>query len=558
VNDSFGETVARLAAQRSWLKTGSVAYFGYLALGFLLIGTVLRVGQYAMGAALWHDELALARNIVEKPLRELLVRPLDYTQVAPTGFLVLEKAAITAFGNNEYAFRLLPLLCALISLPLFADVARRVLTPGAALLALAFFSLSPTLIGFGSQVKQYSLDVAVALAMTVLTLRWWERRVTRRGVSDTAFLGVAGFVAVWFSHTTVLVLIALGGALLLETLYQRERVYLVRLIPIAILWGGGTLAVLTLGTNLSPSTYAYMQKYWAEGFMPVSIQSRADLLWLWRAFRGFFQNQFRYPLPGLALLLMFVGAVALIRYRRWPALVILVPLGISLAASAAHQYPFGDRVSLFLLPFILLLLVEGIDRVRQAALSAWRPVGIIVVMLAMSIPAYSLYAFYPSYPEQAMPEVLAYIQTRRQPGDTVYVHHGAWHAVGFYGLRYELPIQAVALGKCGDQRTILSDLEQFRGRARVWVIISHVVGPFQERETILGYLDTIGIRGDSIVTLDRARRPSSSAYLYDLSDTVRLRAASAETYTPPPRGPGRDYPCVDDTGVPDRAFSPAS
>ena len=31
-------------------------------------------------------------------------------------------------------------------------------------------------------------------------------------------------------------------------------------------------------------------------------------------------------------------------------------------------------------------------------------------------------------------------------------------------------------------------------------------GPLNQRETILGYLDTIGARRDSIVTLDRARR----------------------------------------------------
>ena len=297
---------------------------------------------------------------------------------------------------------------------------------------------------------------------------------------------------------------------------------------------------------MSASTYAYMQGYWAEGFMPISPQSREDLLWLWRAFRGFFQNQFRYPLPAVAVLLMLLGGLALIRHRRWPALVVLGPLGVSLAASAARQYPFGDRVSLFVLPFILLLLVEGIDRVRQAALSAWRPIGVIVVVLAISIPAYSLYAFYPSYPEQPMPEVLAYIQARRQPQDAVYVYHGAWHAVGYYGARYGLALQAVVPGRCGDQRTMLTDLEQFRGRSRLWVIISHVVGPLKPRETILGYLDTIGIRRDSIVTLDRARTPSSSAYLYDLSDTVRLRAVSAETYTPPLQGEGRNYPCVAD------------
>jgi hypothetical protein len=74
--------------------------------------------------------------------------------------------------------------------------------------------------------------------------------------------------------------------------------------------------------------------------------------------------------------------------------------------------------------------------------------------------------------------------------------------------------------------------------------MSNVVGPLKQREAILGYLDTIGIRRDAIVTRDRRSRVSSSAYLYDLSDGKRLRAASAETYILPAPGEGRSYPCV--------------
>jgi uncharacterized membrane protein len=537
---------------RIWLGARSASCFGYLAVGLLLIGAGLRVGQYAIGAALWHDELALARNIVEKPVRELLTAPLDYTQIAPAGFLLLEKAAITALGNNEYALRLFPFLCGLISLPLFAAVARRTLLPAAALLAIALFSLSPTLIGFGSQVKQYAMDVAVALVMTALTLRYWERRHADENIAGGLLLGTVGFIVVWFSQASVLVLAALGVALLFEPSHRREHALLRSLVPIAILWGAGALGTIASGVHtISPSTYAYMQTYWTEGFMPLPTRSGDDALWLWRTFHGFFQNQFRYPVPAVAVSLMLLGTLGLIRRRPWSALVILAPLGVSLGASAARQYPLGNRVSLFLLPFILLLLAEGIDRVRQAVVSVWRPLGLIVLVCAMSIPAYSLYAFYPSYSNQPMPEVLAYIQARRQRDDAFYVHHGAWHAVNFYGPRYELPLQTVVSGSCGDQRRLLSDLEQFRGRSRLWVIISHDVGPWKERETILGYLDTIGARRDSIVTRDRTRRLSSSAYLYDLSDSTRLRAASDKTYPLPVRGQGREFPCVAEiTGSP--------
>ena len=539
-----GEHAALRVQVQKWRGLRHVCRLDRLAVALLLVGAGFRVGQYAIGAALWHDELALARNIVEKPIRELLTAPLDYTQVAPPGFLLIEKAAIIILGNNEYALRLFPLLCALASLPLFTYIARRTLLPGAALLAVALFSLSPTLVGFGSQVKQYGLDVAAAVLMVALTL-WWERRGKDRAVPETVLLGAVGFVAVWFSHTTVLVLAGLGVALLLEASCRRERILLWELLPIAILWGAGALAVIAYGLQtMSPSTYNYMGAYWSERFMPLPTRSIDDALWLWRAFRGLFQDQLRYPLPEVGVLLMLLGAVTLARRGHWPAGVLLAPLGVSLVASAARQYPFGDRVSLFLLPLILLLLVEGVDRVRRAIADRWGRVDAIVLALATVAPVYALYASYPLYPEQRMPEVLAYIQANRQPQDSVYVYHGAWHAVGYYGPRYGLSLYAVVRGSCGDPRRLLGDLDQFRGRAHLWVILSHVVGPFREREAILGYLDTIGERRDSIVTFDRARKPSSSAYLYDLSDPARLRSSSASTYRLPPQRQGREYPCV--------------
>jgi hypothetical protein len=128
---------------------------------------------------------------------------------------------------------------------------------------------------------------------------------------------------------------------------------------------------------------------------------------------------------------MLLGAVTLARRRRWPALVVLAPVCVTLLASAVRQYPFGDRVSLFLLPSILLLAAQGVDQVRGAVAARWRLLGAPVVALAMVAPTSALYAYYPMYPKQPMPDVLAYVQARRQPDDAVYVYY------------YELPIEAV-------------------------------------------------------------------------------------------------------------------
>jgi hypothetical protein len=519
--------------------------FARLTVALLLVGAGLRVGQYSMGEVLWYDELALARNLAERSFHELVTSPLAYAQIAPPGFLLLEKAAITVLGNNEYALRLFPLLSALASLPLFAYVARRTLTPVAALLAVTLFSLSPTVIGFGSQVKQYSTDVAAGLLMAALTLRWWERRHRDDAVRAAALLGAVGFVAVWLSHATVFVLCGLSLALVLETILQGERATLWSLAPIVILWCAGMSGATAWGLQtLSPSTQAYMREYWAEGFMPLPPRSVDDALWLWRAFRKLFQRQLLYPLPAVGVLLMGLGALALIMRRQWSAFVILAPIGVALLASALDRYPVGERVSLFLLPGILLLVAEGVDRVRSAMAVGWRPLSGVIVAVAAITSVRTLYAYFPLYPDKDIRDVFVYVQARRQPDDAVYVFYNAGHAITYYGPRYNLVTEEVVIGACpgSNTRRLLIELDRFRGKPRLWVIISHAVGPFREREAILGYLSAVGTERDSIVV--GKPRLGSSAYLFDLSNPRRLRAISAKTHVLPARENGiREFPC---------------
>jgi len=71
----------------------------------------------------------------------LLFAPLEYAQVAPSGFLLAEKTAVALFGSNEPALRLFPLLCALASLVLFLRVAEHALRGFALPLAVSLFAL---------------------------------------------------------------------------------------------------------------------------------------------------------------------------------------------------------------------------------------------------------------------------------------------------------------------------------------------------------------------------------------------------------------------------------
>ncbi|RPJ58040.1 MAG: hypothetical protein EHM24_28980, partial [Acidobacteria bacterium] len=116
----------------------------------VLLGVALRAWGYAANPSLWLDEILVARNIVGLPLGDLLTRPLYLDQVAPRGFLLLEKLATLALGESELVLRLFPFLCGLLGLVLFRRLAERTLDGWAVPLAVALCAIGIPFIRHGA------------------------------------------------------------------------------------------------------------------------------------------------------------------------------------------------------------------------------------------------------------------------------------------------------------------------------------------------------------------------------------------------------------------------
>ena len=506
----------------------------------MVAGAGLRLWQYLANSSLWIDEIALTRNIIDRPLVDL-VKPLDYAQVAPIGFLFVEKTVTSLFGTSEYALRAFPLASGLAALALFWGVARQVLQGWAVPYAVALFSLGVPFIYFSSQVKQYSSDTAAALLLLLVTLRVWRRGVTPRRAIALGFVGVAAAV---FSQPALFVMAGIGAGLLILVRTQRDGA-VARSLSIALtIWAltAGAVTVHAL-SSVTEIDREYFRDFWASGFMPMPPRSLSDaawlpgkLVWVFGAFAvgmGPTNGGMNYRWSPVFAAVMLYGAWALWRRQRDAALFLTLPLLVVLAASVTSIYPFTARLVAFLIPALLIVTAAGASHL----LTHWpKHVGFLSpVALAIlgGAPIYAaVTALPPSWVQHARP-VIEHVASGRRPSDKIYAFYGASPAIGYYAPRFGLQREDVVFGKCNlrDPREYLRELEGMRGASRIWIVATHTQRK-EELDLILAYMDQIGRRVDTVIVPGSAGRwiEDASGYLFDLSDRQRLTSVSANTY----------------------------
>lgn len=481
---------------------------------------------------MWLDELTIAINVSERSLAELVLRPLDLNQVAPPGFLALEKLGGLLLGHDEAGLRLFPWLASLASLFLFWRIAMRC-TNGVTLAAgLLAFAASPALVWYAGNAKQYSGDVAVTLLLLLLALQVDEDRWSAR---EAALWGLVGGAAILASQPAVLVGAGLGVVLVARRLRSQRP-----LAPVLALGGGWAIgaAAVTVASLLVVSTEVRdsMSVTWVNSFMPAPWEGPLQLVWLPVRLmlmlghllirvvpKSFMETLFVATFGALAA----VGAHGLAQRRPGPAVLLSVPVVVGVLAAVIQLMPLYSRVAMYLTPSLLLAAMAGADEIRTRFSGGARTAATVLTLVSFALPAGAVVAIAPPpyRAEEARP-VLEDLRSRLRPGDAIYVYYAAELAMRFYGPDVEW-IRGTA--HQGDSRAYFRELDALRGRSRVWFFHTH--GFPCEPEAIRSYLEAIGTELDRIEDPHGLRgQREAEAYLYDLSDPGRLAHADAETH----------------------------
>ena len=501
----------------------------------VVLAIVLRLWNYASNTALWLDEILLARNIIELRLADLITKPLVLDQVAPRGFLLVEKLVITALGPNELALRLFPFLTGIAGVVIFRRLAERALDGLAVPIAVLLLAICVPHIFHGAEVKQYEGDATATILLVYLALRLRDPNVSRRRLVLT---GLAAFVVIWFSQASVIVMGGVGAAFAAHWLVTRDRGSARALFVTIPMWAVASgIAVLVGIRSMTPSTKAFMDDFWSPGFAPRPLSIVTTLRWFWTQSVALFTDpaMLRYRWPALFLVLVLLGVVALWRARRDSALLVMAPVGMAFLAAVAHQYPYSRRLAFYLIPLVLLAIAAGIELIRRQVGRAQPALGVLAAAALLFAPVSAMATALPPYEIEHHRAVWAYLQTHRQPGDAIHVFPLSRVGALQYARRYGFTASDWTTTVCdrGDTRPYLRDIDRYRSRPRVWVLSSGTRAYERARDAVRQYLNAIAVKRDSL-QLRSLTYGDVTLELYDLSDATRLTAANAETFPAAP------------------------
>ena len=139
----------------------------FVVVGLVALGLALRGYHYFREPSMWHDEAAVAVNVLNRGYADLL-GPLTFHEAAPPLFLWLEKAVCLALGDGVFALRLPAFLASCLALPLLAWAASRLLEPRAVPWAVFLFAVSEQLAWHACEAKPYAFDVLAAVFLLAL------------------------------------------------------------------------------------------------------------------------------------------------------------------------------------------------------------------------------------------------------------------------------------------------------------------------------------------------------------------------------------------------------
>jgi len=472
----------------------------------IITGALLAIYQFIFNRSLWFDEALVSLNIINRNFQELTM-PLSYHQVAPIGFLFVERTAVLIFGKTDLVLRIFPLISFLASIIFFYLYSNKLVKNKLiVLMATSIFSTSIILITYSSEVKQYSSDVLITVMILYYTLT-----VQPKNNKSLFTYAVIGSIAIWFSNISIIILFVAGLYILYLEAFQRKNYRI--LFPI-LLWLLSFCIYYFLFIHNHP--YAeWMMTYWKKAFLPLNLFSDSLYSFLHRVLkRDFYGYILNFGAYWYIPLLISLGAIVyLLKQKKYTILYLcLSPIIVHLILSGLMLYPFSRRLILYISPLIILIFSIGLYNLFKYVNIKIIRLPYILLIIPILLAFNSKRSKFPIEKEE-IKNSLNYIEQNIKKDDLIYIYYESSFAFMFYEETNMININnQIIYGENHRGKNHLYDNELTSLNGKVWLLFSHVF-PFRKDYKEKYIVNFLISKGSEI--LDKKKYKGSTVYFVD-------------------------------------------
>lgn len=340
----------------------------------IFFGAVLRFKTYFNARPLWHDEASLASSIISRGIFGFFT-PLDFLQKAPPLFMSLTKTITIFLGESETALRFLPFLASIASLTMFYILSKKVLNKQYSVIIANFlFAINYNFIYYGQEFKQYSTDILALLGAFILFEKLDFKNLSYKEIIKYSFISVA---LILLSHPMIIVITAIIILNLINSNKENLKKQLTYITPIVIC---GVFYYLMMLLPTKNRELALFSQYWDSGFISLNIISILDMIK--SNFSYYFQPN-NFTLMGLILFL--TGGYLFMKDDKKNQQLMFLILILAILASLMHLLPIKERISLYLVPLIILFIAKPFDLISKNTKI------ITIIILALFVTSFRQY-----------------------------------------------------------------------------------------------------------------------------------------------------------------------
>jgi Dolichyl-phosphate-mannose-protein mannosyltransferase len=404
---------------------------------FLILGCILRGAVWLQQRSIFLDEANLIRNYVEKSYTALFGH-LDYQQYAPPLFSVVMKFIFQIFDINELSAKLFPLLCGVAMLFVFYALSRRLLSPFAALMAVLFVVFDKIFIDYSTECKQYATDALIAVLLLLLSQRIDFKSFNQK---KALLWAIVGSIAIWFSMPSIFVLAGVGAYYLHAFWENKDTKAMLQIAVVGTFWlvQFAVYFHFVLNTDAQSENLQDFHRAYFLAFPPLSI---ADLNLFISQILGIIDRSIgiTFLAAALSLICFSLGIKQLWQNNRAVFLLLVLPIVLTLTASALHYYSLIARLILFFLPIFILLVFIGFDYVLQKTHWVFSILLTVAFISTIILQVQILKPFQPfrnDYSE--LKEGLEFIKKEKQPDEVLFTAHGVTPVMRYYTQHCDRP-----------------------------------------------------------------------------------------------------------------------